>query len=241
MIDAAAIEKLATQYRTTTLNVAREYCQHLFLWRLYQQRAADRVLFKGGTALRIIYGSPRFSEDLDFSGFGLRAPAIEDLIAETLSGMEQVGISLAIDEAKTTSGGYLGIIRCRWMTYDLTIQLEISLRPHRALAPSNALIAGDFLPAYTLLHLPEEALVAEKLQALLARGKPRDYYDLYFMLRKGLLRPGSRRALRPVLAKLVRLRPEALRELRLFLPVDQQGLIKNFRATLERELRKYLR
>jgi hypothetical protein len=30
------------------------------------------------TALRIVYGSPRFSEDLDFSGFGTSVGEIED-------------------------------------------------------------------------------------------------------------------------------------------------------------------
>lgn len=35
----------------------------------YQEKEAEAILFKGGTALRLIYQSPRFSEDLDFSGF----------------------------------------------------------------------------------------------------------------------------------------------------------------------------
>lgn len=240
MIAAEAIQKLATQLHTTALNVAREYCQHLFLSAFYQRHAADRVLFKGGTALRIIYGSPRFSEDLDFSGFGIRKPAIEELITETLSAVERVGVAVEIEEAKATSGGYLGIIHHRCGEYRVEIRVEISLRDRAAVKPETALIAGDFLPAYTLLHLPQERLVAEKLKALLDRAKPRDFYDLYFILRKGLLPQKSRHLLKEVLGRLQRMKSESLQELKLFLPRDHQAIAKDFRATLERELRRYL-
>ena len=47
------------------------------------------------------------------------------------------------------------------------------------------LITPGFVLAYALMLLPEAVLVEEKLTALLTRGKPRDYYDVYCMLRKG--------------------------------------------------------
>ncbi len=240
MIAAEAIQKLATQYQTTALNVAREYCQHLFLSAFYQRPTADRVLFKGGTALRIIYGSPRFSEDLDFSGFGIRKPTIEELITDTLSAVERVGMFIDIEEAKATSGGYLGIIHNRFGDYRVEIRLKISLRDRATVRHETALIAGDFLPAYTLLHLPQELLVEEKLKALLDRAKPRDFYDLYFVLRKGLLSQKNRHVLKEVLTRLKAMKSEPLQELKLFLPRDQQAIAKDFRATLERELQRYL-
>ena len=71
MINSATIRKLAIAQQTTELNIAREFAQHLFLSGFYQNVGSEHVLFKGGTALRLVYGSPRFSEDLDFSGFGV--------------------------------------------------------------------------------------------------------------------------------------------------------------------------
>ncbi len=240
MIQPETIQRLATQYQTTALNVAREYCQHLFLSVFYRHPAATSVLFKGGTALRVVYGSPRFSEDLDFSGFRIQKPVIEELITDTLSAIERVGISVDVEEAKATSGGYLGIIHYRFLSHHVEIRLEISLRKAGAVKPETALIAGDFLPAYTLLHLPQELLVREKLSALLDRAKPRDFYDLYFILRKGLFPPKERPLLKEVLARLKQMKADPLHELKLFLPRDQQSLAKDFRSTLERELRRYL-
>ena len=68
MISNEALEKLARQHQTGVFpNIVREYFQHIFLSELYKLPESDKMLFKGGTALRIVYGSPRFSEDLNFS------------------------------------------------------------------------------------------------------------------------------------------------------------------------------
>jgi predicted nucleotidyltransferase component of viral defense system len=240
MIEARTVQSIATRDQTTTLNVIREYCQHLLLSAWSRQREAERVLLKGGTALRILYGSPRFSEDLDFSGFGIRQPGIEGLLMEALSAIERVGLELTIEEAKATSGGYLGIIRSRVLGTDVRMQLEVSLRHARAIRPSMTLVTSDLVPAYTLVHLPQELLVEEKLQALLERGKPRDWYDLYFMLRKGLLVLRRRRVLRQVAVKLTRVEPQTFKELKVFLPTHQHRIVADFREMLDREIRRWL-
>lgn len=239
MIDASVIQRVATRLQTTTLNVAREYCQHLVLSALYRHPEADRVLFKGGTALRIIYGSPRFSEDLDFTGVGIRPRQIEALLVDTLSQVEQAGIAVDLAEATRTSGGYLGIIHCRMLGYDVAMQIEISLRRQAAVTPETALIASDLVPGYTLLHLPQARLVEEKVRALRERGKARDWYDLYFILRRGLVPPRERARLTALAVRLRRLPPEVFRELRVFLPRHQQALLKAFPQTLARELQQF--
>lgn len=47
-------------------DILREYLQHLFLKYLFTWPIAKHLIFIWGTALRIIHGLPRFSEDLDF-------------------------------------------------------------------------------------------------------------------------------------------------------------------------------
>ena len=65
MISNDTIRQFALKYQTTELNVRREYFQHLFLSYFYKQEGSERVFFNGGTALRLIYHSARFSEDLE--------------------------------------------------------------------------------------------------------------------------------------------------------------------------------
>lgn len=104
MISGETIKKLAQKYQTTELNIEREYFQHLFLSYFYQQKGSEKIYFKGGTALRLIYQSPRFSEDLDFSSSLKNIPVIEKMVIGTLSEIEREGIEAEIKEAKKTSG-----------------------------------------------------------------------------------------------------------------------------------------
>ena len=67
MISKEQFRKLTVKYQTTEWNTAREYLQHIFLSYFYELSQSGGIYFKGGTALKLIYGSPRFSEDLDFS------------------------------------------------------------------------------------------------------------------------------------------------------------------------------
>jgi len=240
MITGNEIRRLATEQQTTEQNVAREYAQHLFLAGFYQQRGAQRVMFKGGTALRIVYGSPRFSEDLDFSGFGVSVRQIEDWVAEAIGLMEQAGVPTPVRESKRTSGGYLGILEPTVADHRLRTLLEVSLRRKDAPRARGVLIASDLLPAYTLVPLAEADLVDEKLQALLTRKKPRDFFDCYFMLRKGIIRPESRKLLRQVKEALLATRVNFKAELGSFLPRSHQALLGNFKQSLLTELERYL-
>ncbi|MBM3128509.1 MAG: nucleotidyl transferase AbiEii/AbiGii toxin family protein [Chloroflexi bacterium] len=239
MITANAIKKMAVTLQTTELNIAREYAQHLFLSGLYQQRGTHQVMFKGGTALRIVYNSPRFSEDLDFSGFGVSVKDIEDWVAVASEGIEQSGIAISIEESKKTSGGYLGILDLEFSGYQVRVLFEISLRRRNGLKGRGALIASDFIPAYTVTLLPEEVLVEEKLAALLDRGKPRDFFDCYFMLRKNMISPKQRQILFKVKQTLSETRINFKTELGDFLPRSYQLIISGFKKTLMAELERY--
>jgi len=244
MITSDTVKKLATKHQTSELNVAREYCQHLFLSYLYRQKQSGRILFKGGTALRIIYQSPRFSEDLDFSGFGISPSLIEQFIENVLLEIEREGIIVEILESKKTSGGYLSIINFRFSDYVINIQLEISLRGKSSVEGSGTLINSDFLPPYIVIQLPEELLVMEKIQALLTRKKPRDFFDLYFILRSHIPVPGYYRdgheLKRKILEALNAEKINFKRELKLFLPRSHHQVIKNFEVVLKSEIERYL-
>lgn len=242
MIDYAAWQEIATQNKTTVQNVAREYCQNLFLSYLYKADipSVERILFKGGTALRIIYSSPRFSEDLDFSAFKLSKKEIEDVFISVLTQIEKEGIATNLGEAKETQGGYLGKAFFAISDFDIEIMIQVHLKGTRRINGEAKLIANDFLPAYNLLMLPEEILVQEKIAATLSRAKPRDFYDIYFILRKNLLKTKYRQQLKNVLDKLEEVKINFTQELCSLLPRDQQRIAKEFKKVLVSEIRKYI-
>ncbi|SRR5258708_1139296 len=239
MISDSTIKKLVDKYQTTALNIQREYFQHLFLSYFYQQPKSQNIFFKGGTALRIIYDSPRFSQDLDFNSAFINLKEIESLVLETLSQMEKENIKFNLEEGKPTTGGFLGLISFKGFTNPLTIQLDISQRDEEKKGEVVS-ITGDFVPAYNLISVTRHQLVFEKVRALLERKKPRDFYDLYFILRKGLLKPEEKSILPQALNILKESEINFEAELKEFLPKSHWMIIRDFKSILEQEIKKFL-
>ena len=244
MIEQRQLQKQAERQQTTLGNITREYFQHLFLLHLYQEKGSEGLLFKGGTALRIIWQSPRFSEDLDFTGIKSGMGKIESLMEATLSKIENEGVSTDIVESKKTSGGYLAIFGFKTQDYQGRVQVEISLRSARQDQGTASLIQSDLILPYTLVHLQEALLVGEKIQACLTRGKPRDFYDLYFILRSRMAFKDAffqdKNLKNKILDIIKRTKINFKRELKEFLPVSQHMVIKDFSSILEKEIERNL-
>lgn len=250
MITNETLEKLARQYQTSVFpNIVREYFQHVFLGELYKLPEAKQLLFKGGTALRIVYNSPRFSEDLDFSLFGLAQNEIksfvEGLFSHVLAEMERSGIKVELgDKVGATSGGYWGVATFRLFEYPpVSVEINVSTRNGRPMTGELDSVANNFVPTYTIIHLSQSELVEEKVfGALRERKKPRDFYDLYFMMRSNMLAAEQKIRLAGIKdeimadAKKIDLRAE----LGTFLPADQQAVIRDFPAMLEREMSRQI-
>ncbi len=240
MISEEAIKNFAVKYQTTEENIRREYFQHLFLSYFYAQSETDKIYFKGGTALRLIFRSPRFSEDLDFSSWPKNVKKIEQAVAATLALIEKEGIDVSIIEAKKTTGGYLSLTHFKTTGGFIPIQLEISFREGKKKGELKTVI-NDFIPAYTVVELDQTELINEKIKALLNRQKPRDFYDLYFILRSDLLPVKERKILPEALAVLKKSNIQFTRELKKFLPKSHWLIIKDFPVTLEREIRRFVK
>lgn len=250
MILKETITVLARRFQTSEFpNVIREYFQHIFLSELYKLPRAEKMLFKGGTALRVIYGSPRFSEDLDFSLFGVAPPQaksfVEELFVNVLAEIERIGIKVEIGtKSDATTGGYFGVATFRMLEYQpVAVEINVSARNGRDIRGEVDSVANDFVPTYTVVHLPQDELVEEKIfGALRERKKPRDFHDLYFIMRRGMLSSDQKKRLAEIKDEVVAdaKKIDFRGELGAFLPVDQQTVIRDFPAMLERELNRQI-
>lgn len=250
MIATEILQQIAREQQTSLFpNIVREYAQHLFLSELYQLPGSEKLLFKGGTALRIVYNSPRFSEDLDFSLF--MAPYtkpqefVENLFVGVLARMEKNNIRVELgNKSAPTSGGYFGVATLYVPDYaPINIEINISTRSENELKLEVDSVANGFVPTYTIYHLSQEELVNEKVfGALLERKKPRDFYDLYFIMRRNMLSAEQKQRLGTHAAKIIEdaKRIDFQGELGAFLPASQQAIVRDFVQTLEREMSNQL-
>src|SRR3990167_1193314 len=93
----ANIKSLVNRYEKTKISEQtkiREILQQTALLGLERHRFFEKAAFYGGTALRILYGLDRFSEDLDFT---LLKPNLNFDFTPFLEGMKKELLSFGYD------------------------------------------------------------------------------------------------------------------------------------------------
>lgn len=177
---------------------AREYLQTLMLKAIYSQPRAGSLYFLGGTALRLGYALPRFSEDLDFDASALSLVEWRRMLEAAAHKLAGLGIKAEIKAKEKLRlltgemrfGGFLqyygtGAARGE----KLLIKLEAN-RPRWRLAAESRVIAGygEMFPA----RFASPGLIfAEKIGALRERRQGRDIYDIFFIAGKKWLPDGE--------------------------------------------------
>lgn len=185
MITKAQVAQFAKQFKTNESTVFREYLQVLFLSKLSQHAESKGILFKGGTAVHLIFKAPRFSEDLDFT-VTLSDEDFSRVIGEVFDELQREE-RVEFKEKKTVTGRRFLLHGLKsTMEFATFINLDFSFR-EKALEPAHSLIDTPYpilITAY-INHLSAEEICAEKVRAILTRRKGRDIYDLWYLLSQG--------------------------------------------------------
>ena len=189
MITKKQIEALAKLYQIDGFTVAREYLQLIFLSYLYQKKEGSNVFFKGGTAIRLLFGSPRFSEDLDFSTTYSKKQIIR-IIDSLERKMRKELPELKIMSLYSGKSG--NRFRMKYQSADfkdpLTIRLDFNeVKKAGEVRVSPLLTKFPIIIFPMISHLSEGEILAEKIRALAIRSKGRDLFDVWFMLEKGIM------------------------------------------------------
>ena len=185
-----------------SLRALREVMQEIALLGLWRSKLFEKAAFYGGTALRVLYGLDRFSEDLDFSllkkggGFDL-ADYAESLKRELASFGFAVEVESRKKQAQTAvqSAFLKADTRTQMITVEferglvqqvprnqvLKIKLEVDTDPPPGFSTEVRYLLRPVPCAVKTFSLPD--LFAGKMHAVLCREwksrvKGRDWYDL---------------------------------------------------------------
>lgn len=236
MISRTQIEELRDEWLTTEPNVAREYVQHLLLSALF--RADVNLAFKGGAALRLLRRSPRFSEDMDFSGWA-KGFHVGGWIRAAAQEASRAGLEIGLRESKATSGGWFARAETRVHDWPVQVGWNISLREGKGPKTETVLAASPLCPPYSVKTLAVDATVSEKIEALMRRKEPRDFFDVYFLLRERLGVGVIAERKGALIERTKALNPKAVeRDLKPFLPRNQWALIRQLPRVLLQELER---
>jgi len=190
MLTKSQIQRIAQRNGVGMQVQERDYLQHLILWLLY--RRSQMLIFKGGTALRLVYGGNRYSEDLDFNGLD-DTSELEVLWHEVVEGLEDFGVVAETRNVWNSDVAYSFDVSFQGPLHDGRdrskgkVRVDINQRQEEV-ATHRELVSSpyDDVRPFVVTALALDHMLAEKLRALLVRGKPRDLYDIWLLLRQGV-------------------------------------------------------
>lgn len=210
----AVIKTMLDKYHCSSeqdyINALKEIFQEVALLGLWRSKFYEKAAFYGGTALRILYGLDRFSEDLDFTllkkdkNFDL-APYNQAIKEELQSFGFQVSVETKnknvetnIESAfiKATTKKQLIVIKATsdivnriHHMHTIKIKMEVDTDPP---GKFHTEIKNSLLPIpFSVKTLTQPDLFAGKLHAILCRPwqtrvKGRDWYDLVWYVARNI-------------------------------------------------------
>ncbi len=183
MIDKYLLIEYSKKHKIDKYTVLREYIQIAFLNYLFQEKGSEHLTFKGGTALRLLYNSPRFSEDLDFNT-DLEINTIRNILNKVVKNISKLVGNIELKELDTLQGFSSKLyFKSDIASMPLTIKLDFSFR-EKSIDQVQKTIMTEFpIQIYSLINVfSAKEILAEKIRTLFQRVKGRDIYDIWFLL-----------------------------------------------------------
>ena len=198
------LDDVINKYRSTSLK-KKDFLREIL--GLARHNFFEHAAFYGGTALRILYGLDRFSEDLDFSLFKPNPqfdfkPFLEGCQKEMASFGFQIETQVKEKESLVSSAFLKANTLKLLMTIEETdrvkgihpeekiaIKLEIDTDPPQGFEIETKLVSQP-LPFYIVSYIQRD-LFAGKMHAILCRErkinvKGRDWYDLIWFIKNNI-------------------------------------------------------
>ncbi|MBL7542651.1 MAG: nucleotidyl transferase AbiEii/AbiGii toxin family protein [Bdellovibrionaceae bacterium] len=209
-----AVMDMLGQYKISTSadaeNALKEIIQEIALLGLHRANFFEKAAFYGGTALRILYSLPRYSEDLDFTLF---QPDKNYSLSPYLSAIEkelnaygfEVNVETVdkkiksdIESAFIKANTKIHLMKIKTMkafeqkaqsTSKLQIKFEVDTDPSTGFAVEARYLLKP--TSFPVISLKKPDLFAGKIHALLYRKwknrvKGRDFYDYIWYLKNDI-------------------------------------------------------
>jgi len=201
------LEKYQIKNTTDAENALKEIIQEIALLGLHRANFFEKAAFYGGSALRILYSLPRFSEDLDFTLFKSDAKfSLAPYFSAIQKELEAYGfqVKLVSVDKKIKSDVQSAFIKANTKIHFFKIEslkgFKPSVQPDTKLqikfeVDTDPVSNFEFETRYLLspvsfpvISLKKQDLFAGKLHALLfrkwkSRIKGRDFYDYVWCLK----------------------------------------------------------
>jgi predicted nucleotidyltransferase component of viral defense system len=193
MLELRQIESFFPEYlRHFKRNILREYLQYKILESVFSSRYGQKLVFMGGTAIHIVHGLPRFSEDLDFDNLGLSKDEFIVLTRTVAKKLSMEGY--VVETGASFKGAFSADIKVLGVLFnerlsghrEEKILIKLDAEPQDFKYSAERVVINKFDVFTGISVVPVSMLLAQKYFAILARKRAmgRDLYDAVFLAGK---------------------------------------------------------
>lgn len=190
MLDKADIKRMAGEKKIGPSAISKDYALGWLLFGICNSSIGKILVFKGGTSLSKIYypNDWRLSEDLDFT-------LLEDIDQESLKKSletdvpkiirNSIGMETRLRDRPHYNKGYLqGKLQYEGPLGKDTVKIEITREETRYPFEICRVPKAYDYPDFEVQAYSKDEILAEKMRAIIQRGKIRDYYDVWRLLKE---------------------------------------------------------
>ncbi|EKD23044.1 MAG: hypothetical protein ACD_83C00087G0003 [uncultured bacterium] len=173
-------KNLMKEFKIDITQLAQEEWEMKILAGFFATNFARQLIFKGGTALRLAYNSPRFSEDLDFT---LNGKLEVEEFTKTLKKIANQYPELTLVESQSKFYTYFALFKIKesWLNQAFSIKVEISKRQKEEKNEIRTLISPTTNLQVIARVQTLEQILNDKIAAAKTRDKARDFFDLWYI------------------------------------------------------------
>jgi len=177
-------EKIASDTGIAVEKIVREEKEILFLKELFESPLGTDLVFRGGTALRLCYGSPRFSDDLDFSELqGISTDKFTKVIKKIAAKYPDMALTDLWSKRFTHLAEFK--ITEDWLPQPFRVKIEVRKGETLGKEYELKLLSSEVTHLQALGNTATmQQIFEEKKSALKDRKMPRDLFDLWYLGQK---------------------------------------------------------
>ncbi len=183
------LEEYPKHLHSNRESILKEYLQYKILQSIFDSKFEKKLAFLGGTALRIVHGSTRFSEDLDFDNFDLSETEFVELGEIIKKDLESEGLEAEI--STKTKNAYRIKIRIPQLLFseglasmpEQKILIQVDTVPQNFEYTPERFVLNKFDVFANIATVPKDLLLAQKLYVCVNRNRimGRDFFDVVFL------------------------------------------------------------
>lgn len=163
--------------------VAREYLQSKIISLIYSDKISKNIFFVGGTALRLLYGLDRFSEDLDFDAPKVPRSQIKQLITNISANLKKEDFKHTFYTNFKKDKDYFEFRFENLLFRDEKLVIKLDFEPFWQKQARELVFLSRYGFLANVVTKSKDQFLVEKLVAFLNRKQTegRDVYDIVWL------------------------------------------------------------